>query len=93
MVAKRAIIGLIGGAACMALGGLFFYNHAVSNNHELAQCKDVMREREVKNAELKSTLYALTDTQHMQDVAMRDGLIIERNPNYVQLQQEVSLNR
>ncbi|HBI25272.1 MAG: hypothetical protein UT41_C0003G0034 [Candidatus Wolfebacteria bacterium GW2011_GWC2_39_22] len=88
---RRWAIGLAIGAGCAAVSGVFFYNQVVNNSHEMTQRRDDLRSIEVKNAELKSALYALTDTQKMQAFATSNGLVIEKNPNYVR-RQEVSIN-
>lgn len=88
---KRWITGLAVGAACAAISGIFFYNQVVNDNHEIAQRRSELRDREVTNAELKGALYALTGVQQMQEFAASNGLVIEKNPTYVQ-RQELSVN-
>lgn len=83
---KKLIIGLGIGAACAAIAGMGFYNQVVNNSHEIAQRKGDVRDLEVRNAELKSALYELTDTQKMQSFAASNGLVIEKNPTYVRKQ-------
>lgn len=86
-VAQRWIVGLAIGAACAVIGGIFFYNQSVNGSHEMAQHKSELRDMEVKNAELKSALYALTDTQKVRDFAASNGLVVEKNPQYVRRQE------
>lgn len=88
---KNWTIALSVGAACAAISGIFFYNQVVNNSHEIAQRRGDLRSIEVKNAELKSALFSLTDTKKMEEFAASNGLVIEKNPNYVR-RQEVSLN-
>ncbi|OGM92696.1 hypothetical protein A2333_00905 [Candidatus Wolfebacteria bacterium RIFOXYB2_FULL_49_7] len=88
---KRLLVGLTVGAACAAIGGIIFYNQVVNNSHEITQRRGGLRDMEVRNAELKSELYALTDTQKMQEFAANNGLVIEKNPKYVR-RQGLSIN-
>lgn len=88
---KRWTVGLMVGAACAAVGGIFLYNQVVNDSHEIVQRRGGLRDMEVRNAELKGELYALIDTQKMQEFAASNGLIIEKNPNYVR-RQELSVN-
>lgn len=88
---KRWLVGLAVGAACAVISGIFFYNQAVSNSHEIAQRRNELRDMELTNAELKSALYELTGAQKMQEFAASNGLVIEKNPMYVR-QQELSVN-
>lgn len=88
---KRWTVGLAIGASFAAMSGVFFYNQVVNNSHEITQQRNDLRSIEVKNAELKSALYALTDTQKIKEFAESNGLVIEKNPNYVR-RQELSIN-
>lgn len=88
---KRWTIALSVGAVGAVIGGVFFYNQVVNNNHEVAQQRNELRDVEVKNAELKSALYAMTDTSKVEELAVRRGLVVEKNPEYVK-RQEVSIN-
>lgn len=88
---KRWTIALAIGAGCAAVAGVFFYNQVVNNSHEMTQRRGDLRDVEVKNAELKSALYALTDSQKVQEFAAKNNLVVEKNPNYVK-RQELSVN-
>lgn len=83
--------GLSISAACAAVAGIFFYNQVVNNSHEMAQRRENLRDIEVKNAELKGALYALSDSQHVQEFAVKKNLVVEKNPNYVK-RQSLSVN-
>ncbi|HBT74546.1 TPA: hypothetical protein DEB29_00845, partial [Candidatus Wolfebacteria bacterium] len=67
------------------------YNLVVNNSHEMTQRKGDLRDVEVKNAELKGKLYELTEAQRVQEFAVKNNLIVEKNPNYVK-RQVVSIN-
>lgn len=84
-------IGLSIAAACAAVAGIFFYNQVVNNSHEMAQRREDLRDVEVRNAELKGALYALTDAQRVQEFAVKNNLIVEKNPNYIK-RQALSVN-
>lgn len=88
---KQWTIGLSVGAATAVLGGMFFYNQVVNNSHEITERRSTLRDVEVRNAELKTALYELTDAQTMQEFAASNGLVVEKNPGYVK-RQEISLN-
>lgn len=88
---QRWIVGLSVGAAFVAVSGVFFYNQVVNNTHEITQRRGDMRTIEVKNAELKGTLYDLTSAQQVGAFAAANGLVVEKNPNYIK-RQEVSIN-
>ena len=77
--------------ACVAIAGIFSYNLVVNNSHEMTQRKGDLRDVEVKKAELKGKLYELTEAQRVQEFAVKNNLIVEKNPNYVK-RQVVSIN-
>jgi cell division protein FtsL len=88
---QQWIIGLSIGAAFVAVSGVFFYNQVVNNTHEITQRRSAMRTIEVKNAELKGALYELTSSQNVESFAATNGLVVEKNPNYIK-RQELSIN-
>lgn len=90
-IMQRWVIGLSIGAAFAAVSGVFFYNQVVNNTHEITERRSAMRTLEVKNAELKGTLYDLTSSQNVEAFAAANGLVVEKNPNYIK-RQELSIN-
>lgn len=88
---QQWVIGLSIGAACAAVSGVFFYNQVVNNTHEIVQRRGDVRTAEVKNAELKGRLYELTSSQQVESFAAANGLVVEKNPNYIK-RQEISVN-
>lgn len=90
-ILQQWIIGLSVTAGITAISGVFFYNQVVNNTHEITQRRGDVRTVEVKNAELKGALYELTSAQRVESFALANGLVVEKNPNYIK-RQELSIN-
>ncbi len=80
------IIGLATFTAASALIGVVCYNQVVNNRHEAEWQRQALRDAEVANAELKTALYDLTDAKKMNDIAVANGLVVDKNPQYIKRQ-------
>lgn len=69
---------------------IYQYNALADARYELKELENKIVELEVENAELKNDLYKITDPSHLQEVASVEGMVIEENPNYLELSQWVS---
>ena len=76
----------------MALSGIWFYNDLVNIRHDMGSYKITLREAEVKNAELKDNLYALNKVNQGESFAKQRGLILEKNPDYVKINESPALS-
>jgi len=70
------------------LGGAFFsislYNKIVDLKHKLTGLENELYDLEVGNAELKNNLFSLLDVNNMQNLISENGLILEKNPSYLE---------
>lgn len=69
---------------------IYQYNALADARYEIKDLEDKIVELEVQNAEMKNDLYKITDPSHLQEVASVEGLVIDDNPNYLELNQWVS---
>lgn len=78
-VLKVVILGLV---AVFAVG-IFAYNGSLQMRRQFTVLRDRVESLQEINADLKNTLYALTDARTLGDVAIRLGLVVEKNPQYL----------
>lgn len=76
-----SFVTLLGGALLV-----FEYNAVASLRAEERELKKVIETASVRNAELKSELYEMTDARRLEEAALASGLVLERNPNYLTTQ-------
>jgi cell division protein FtsL len=74
---------LIGIVIIAAFWGVYNYNQLVNLRHEIIKRSNDLERIEVSNAELKNSLYLLTDVKNLQKIASERGLIIDKNPQYI----------
>lgn len=70
-------IVLVGGTALVLQ-----YNELASLRAESRDLKNSIEKGVVENAELKSELYAITDSRRLEEVATAGALVLERRPAY-----------
>lgn len=73
-----SLVTLLGGALLV-----FEYNAVASLRAEERALRKAIESASVKNAELKSELYEMTDARRLEEVALASGLVLERNPRYL----------
>lgn len=84
---KLYITTLIFSAIIVAVSGVFIYNLSVNYKHEIAKQKSQLREVEVKNAELKTEVFALSDIHNMEITAKEAGFVLDKNPQFIKIPQ------
>lgn len=74
--------------------GVYLYNQSVNFSHNIANQEKLVRQAEVENAELKNRLYQQIDSKNLEVLASEKSLVIEKNPEYIKLNnnQQVSIN-
>ncbi len=70
--------------AVSAISGIFLYNQLVNLRHEITSQGDNLGKAEVLSAELKNNLYAAVDVKNLEKLATENGLVIDKNPQYVE---------
>lgn len=88
-VLKVVGVGIIGVFAI----GVFAYNSSLGVRREYAHLQSQVDELQVLNVELKNRLYELTDANSLGDVAIRLGLVVEKNPQYLHVGEAVVAQR
>jgi len=78
------IIGIAGTLIMGAIFSVSFYNKIVDLRYELRSQEFAIGEQAVRNAELKNSLYEVLDVERFESVALELGLVIERNPEYLE---------
>ncbi len=84
---KRITIALIFMFAAVISGvsvGIFLYSMTVDLRHEVAVLEGEIQSFKVRNAELKEGLYEILDARRLEALGVDFGLILDRNPRYVE---------
>jgi len=76
---KVIVLGVV---AVFAVG-IFAYNGSLHVRRQFSALRDRVETLQEMNADLKNTLYSLTDAKTLGSVALRLGLVVERNPQYL----------
>ncbi len=82
--AWKLVFALSGGLliASVILCG-FFYSRTVGLKHEILSYKETVKAEKTENAELKNTLFKMTDPQILEAIAEEKGLVEDKNPQWV----------
>jgi len=86
--ALRLVILGIGGVFIV---GIIAYNGSLSVRTDFNKLRDHVEELQTANADLKNDLYALVDAKTLTSVALRLGLVAEKNPEYLNVREGVIL--
>jgi len=89
---KILISSLIVILIMLSISGIFVYNQTVNINHNIEKEKIVLRDAEVKNAELKNNIYGMFSQEKTLAVVTNSALVVEKNPKYLKIQQTASLD-
>lgn len=79
----------------LLIGGLFYiyqYNQLVSLKHRLAALEKNYIQAQMLNADLKTQLYQLTDTEILKSIAAEKGLIMDIKPHYLNLEKWLAVS-
>ena len=86
---KKQYIGfLIAIGVIMVSGGVLVigeYNKLVEVRHEVRTLREGMLEGELSQADLKNSLYQITDPNTLQEQAQASALVFEKNPDYLEI--------
>jgi hypothetical protein len=66
-------------------GDVFIYNSIVDLNHNVKIMTDRINKTEVVGADLKNKKYELLDPRTLEALALKDGLIKDKGPQYFQI--------
>ncbi len=75
------------------IGGVLYisqYNAVANKRYEIKKLENQITEAEVQNAEIKNELYQNIDPTKLETVAKQYSLVIENNPDYMNINQWVS---
>jgi cell division protein FtsL len=78
-VLRVIVLGIV---AVFAVG-IFAYNGSLSVRRQFTAERNRLDELQILNADLKNKLYSLTDAKTLSSVAIRLGLVVEKNPQYL----------
>ncbi len=67
---------------------VILYNQVVSANHEIGAAREKLELAEIENAELKGKLFGLFSGDNANELAVRGGLVSEKNPEYFNPQKQ-----
>ncbi|MEK7608347.1 MAG: hypothetical protein AAB495_02110 [Patescibacteria group bacterium] len=79
-----AVLGVLGGAA----GLIMIYNQTVALSHGIQISKNELRAIETANAEMKGKIFSLFDPESVTAFASGRGLIIDKNPQYIEVSKQ-----
>lgn len=74
-------------------GGSFYihqYNQMVNLKHYLSNLEEVLTREQVANADLKDQLYKITDPAKLKSAAVENGLFLDNQPNYLEIERWLS---
>ncbi|SRR6056297_602125 len=75
------------------IGGVLYisqYNSVANNRYKIKKLEDQITKAEVQNAEIKNELYQNIDPTKLESVAKQYSLVMENNPDYMNINQWVS---
>lgn len=81
---KRYLIPILGLIFAGAAASIYFYSDIVELKDNVQNQEKTLQQLEVKNAELKNQLYTILDANKLKESAGTLGLILERDPNYLE---------
>lgn len=87
-VAKKHFRFLLLIFAIFFAAGMFYiyqYNRLVATNHSLADLEKSLAAEQMRNADLKTAVYQLTNPEILRQTAAEYGLILENKPGYFQV--------
>ncbi|MFA4999547.1 MAG: hypothetical protein WC519_02370 [Parcubacteria group bacterium] len=59
------------------------YSKTVGLKHDIMSLEDSIKIEQMNNAELKNTLFKMTDPQMLEIIATEKGLVLDKNPQWV----------
>ena len=60
------------------------YNSLVDVKHNIAIIEEVIRQRELDNAEFKNSVYALLNPTRLEELVKKNGLVKDRGAKYLE---------
>ena len=76
------ITGLIVSVVGCALWNIFLYNSVTTVRHNIDTAANTLEQAQVQNAELKNSLYSITDGTGQEAFLQSRGLVLDTNPQY-----------
>lgn len=82
---KNKISPIIFLIAIFLIAGFYIYeyNRLVSLNYRLRTLEKTLADSRVVNSELKSQFYQLINPARLEELAEREGLVLEQQPQYL----------
>jgi hypothetical protein len=77
------VLGL--GILLAALVSVYLYNQTVTLRHSVSYLGDSVNTLQVKNADLKNSIFSLLDSKNLVSLAGKLGLVKEATPSYLRL--------
>lgn len=74
---------LAGSVVGISLWGIVLYNEVVDARHEKEKRETALRAIEVKNSELKNSVYETMSPKQLESIREARALVAERNPHYI----------
>lgn len=69
---------------------IFSYKSIITLRHDIDKNIDIVDNEGIKNADLKNSIYKITDNISQEDFLANNGLILDKNPHYVGSTIEIS---
>jgi|SRR3989344_5327722 len=67
---------------------IIFYSSTVDLKHKISNTEKEFHEFEVRNAELKNEIYSITNPKSFEFELLSDGLVLDKNPAYLELKKD-----
>ncbi|MBI5306706.1 hypothetical protein HZB04_03960 [Candidatus Wolfebacteria bacterium] len=74
----------------MVVWGVFLYNQTVNLRYEIVDYEKMIKQEEVRSAELKNNLYSVLDPKNFEIFKGSETLVLDNHPKYVKSQSLVA---
>ncbi|MEK7611747.1 MAG: hypothetical protein AAB407_00120 [Patescibacteria group bacterium] len=84
------ILPLLGIVSIAGIGMIALYSMEVGARYDIRRIENAIQQETVHNAELKDELYSLLDRKNAAEYAASQGLVLEKNPEYLQVETPIA---
>lgn len=67
---------------------IYQYNHLVDLRYKIDSSSRTLIKTQADNADLKNQFYQITDSKRLKELAVEEVLILDRQPNYLNLKED-----
>lgn len=79
--------------AVVLFTGMWMYGNTVELKHDVAKLQEDIQREEARSSELKNSIYAILSPNNLENLAKERGLVKDRDPEYMQVQENQGITR